>query len=145
MDRKILNEFRQDIVSGDWVLISTERAKKPTPSEDKHSQFYQDKATCPFEDPQRSDHRDPIIVYNKGNKVVWDKGTTGEWTTQVVKNKYPALKDGFCAPPRNIGPFLVADGFGFHLPRSYIYFAIGFSIFVEILNTLFLKKQTQNK
>src|SRR3989344_808581 len=36
-----------------------------------------------------------------------------------------------------IGTMLLADGFGFHLPRSYIYFAIGFSIFVEILNTLF--------
>lgn len=46
--------------------------------------------------------------------MVWDKGTTGEWTTQVVKNKYPALVDGFCVPPRNVGPFIVADGFGFH-------------------------------
>ena len=111
----MLNEFRQDIVSGDWVLISTERAKKPSPQEtDKHSQLYQDKATCPFEDPQKSDHRDPLLVYNKSQKVVWEAGTTGEWTTQVVKNKYPALKYGFCALPQNVGPFLVADGFGFH-------------------------------
>ena len=111
----MLNEFRQDIVSGDWVLISTERAKKPSPQETtKHSQLYQDKETCPFEDPQRSDHRDPILVYNKGQKVVWEKESAREWTTQVVKNKYPALADGFCVPPRNIGPFLVADGFGFH-------------------------------
>jgi predicted tellurium resistance membrane protein TerC len=29
---------------------------------------------------------------------------------------------------------LVADGIGFHLPRGYIYFAIGFSLFVELLN-----------
>ncbi len=111
----MVNEFRQDIVSGDWVLISTERAKKPSPKEtDKHDQLYQDKAACLFEDPQKSDHRDPILVYNKGRKVVWEKGTTGEWTTQVVKNKYPALVDGFCVPPHNVGPFLVADGFGFH-------------------------------
>ena len=109
------NEFRQDIVSGDWVLISTERAKKPSPQETiKPSQLYQDKATCLFEDPQKSDHRDPLLVYNKGQKVIWEAGSVNEWTTQVVKNKYPALKDGFCAPPRNIGPFLVADGFGFH-------------------------------
>ena len=111
----MLNEFRQDLVSGDWVLISTERAKKPAPQETaKNAQLYQDKTTCPFEDPQRSDHRDPILVYDKGQKVVWEKGSTGEWTTQVVKNKYPALADGFCVPPRNTGPFLVADGFGFH-------------------------------
>lgn len=114
----MINEFRQDLVSGDWVLISTERAKKPTPSNSqessKNSQLFQNKETCLFEDPQKSDHRDPVLVYNKGQKVVWEKGTTGEWTTQVVKNKYPALASGFCVPPRNVGPFLVADGFGFH-------------------------------
>src|SRR3989344_4861646 len=95
----MVNEFRQDIVSGDWVLISTERAKKPTlpisQEAIKHSQLYQDKETCLFEDPQRSDHRDPILIYNKGQKVVWEKGVTGEWTTQVVKNKYPALMMDF--------------------------------------------------
>ena len=114
----MLNEFRQDLVSWDWVLISTERAKKPalpiSQETIKNSQLYQDKETCLFEDPQKSDHRDPILIYNKGQKVIWEKGATGEWTTQVVKNKYPALVDGFCVPPRNIGPFLVTDGFGFH-------------------------------
>ena len=34
-----------------------------------------------------------------------------------------------------VGMALVADGIGFHLPRGYIYFAIGFSLFVELLNT----------
>jgi predicted tellurium resistance membrane protein TerC len=33
-----------------------------------------------------------------------------------------------------IGTVLVADGFGQHVPRGYIYFAMGFSIFVEMLN-----------
>jgi predicted tellurium resistance membrane protein TerC len=33
-----------------------------------------------------------------------------------------------------IGTVLVADGFGKHVPRGYIYFAMGFSIFVELLN-----------
>jgi predicted tellurium resistance membrane protein TerC len=33
-----------------------------------------------------------------------------------------------------VGMALVADGIGFHLPRGYIYFAIGFSLFVELLN-----------
>jgi predicted tellurium resistance membrane protein TerC len=35
-----------------------------------------------------------------------------------------------------IGTTLVADGFGFHVPRGYIYAAIGFSIAVETLNQL---------
>jgi predicted tellurium resistance membrane protein TerC len=33
-----------------------------------------------------------------------------------------------------IGMALVADGTGFHVPRGYLYFAIGFSLFVELLN-----------
>ena len=33
-----------------------------------------------------------------------------------------------------IGVVLVADGFHQHIPRGYIYFAMGFSIFVEVLN-----------
>ena len=34
-----------------------------------------------------------------------------------------------------IGLALVADGLGFHIPRAYIYFAIAFSLFVEVLNS----------
>jgi predicted tellurium resistance membrane protein TerC len=33
-----------------------------------------------------------------------------------------------------IGMSLVADGLGQHIPKGYIYFAMGFSVFVEMLN-----------
>jgi len=33
-----------------------------------------------------------------------------------------------------IGIALVADGLGHHIPKGYIYFAMGFSAFVEALN-----------
>ncbi|MGK0266077.1 MAG: putative tellurium resistance membrane protein TerC [Maricaulis sp.] len=33
-----------------------------------------------------------------------------------------------------IGMSLIADGLGFHIPRGYLYFAIAFSLFVEVLN-----------
>lgn len=33
-----------------------------------------------------------------------------------------------------IGVMLIADGFDQHIPRGYIYFAMGFSVFVEMLN-----------
>ena len=33
-----------------------------------------------------------------------------------------------------IGLVLVADGFGHHIEKGYIYFAMGFSLFVEMLN-----------
>jgi predicted tellurium resistance membrane protein TerC len=33
-----------------------------------------------------------------------------------------------------IGLVLVAEGFGSHIPKGYIYGAMGFSVFVELLN-----------
>jgi predicted tellurium resistance membrane protein TerC len=33
-----------------------------------------------------------------------------------------------------IGMSLVAEGFDVHVPKGYVYFAMGFSIFVEMLN-----------
>jgi predicted tellurium resistance membrane protein TerC len=33
-----------------------------------------------------------------------------------------------------IGMSLVAEGFEVHIPKGYIYFAMGFSVFVEVLN-----------
>lgn len=33
-----------------------------------------------------------------------------------------------------IGVSLVAEGFGHHIPKGYIYFAMGFSVFVEMIN-----------
>jgi predicted tellurium resistance membrane protein TerC len=35
-----------------------------------------------------------------------------------------------------VGVALVADGLGFHIPRGYLYFAIAFSLAVEVLNIL---------
>jgi predicted tellurium resistance membrane protein TerC len=35
-----------------------------------------------------------------------------------------------------VGVALIADGLGFHVPRGFLYFAIGFSLFVELLNSI---------
>ena len=39
-----------------------------------------------------------------------------------------------------IGVSLVADGFGQHISKGYIYFAMGFSVFVEMINIRVRKK-----
>lgn len=41
-----------------------------------------------------------------------------------------------------IGTALVGEGLGFHIPKGYIYFAMAFSVAVEMLN-IRLRKQTQ--
>ncbi|EDP45870.1 TerC family protein [Rickettsiella grylli] len=51
-------------------------------------------------------------------------------------NNYPNLKILGLSFLLLIGLVLVADGFGLHVPRAYLYFAIAFSVFVEWLNIL---------
>jgi predicted tellurium resistance membrane protein TerC len=42
-----------------------------------------------------------------------------------------------------IGAILVADGLGHHVPKGYIYFAMAFSIIVELLNMRLRKRTTE--
>ena len=39
-----------------------------------------------------------------------------------------------------IGVALIADGLHFHIPRGYVYFAMGFSVMVEMLNLRLRRK-----
>ncbi len=39
-----------------------------------------------------------------------------------------------------IGTLLIADSFHYEIPRGYVYFAMGFSLFVEVLNLVLLKR-----
>ena len=41
-----------------------------------------------------------------------------------------------------VGVALIADGLGTHVPKGYIYFAMAFSVIVEMLNIRLRKKQT---
>ena len=41
-----------------------------------------------------------------------------------------------------VGVVLIADGFGHHVPKGYIYFAMAFSVAVEMLNIRLRKKTT---
>jgi predicted tellurium resistance membrane protein TerC len=51
-------------------------------------------------------------------------------------NRHPTVKMLALSFLLLIGMTLIADGFGAHVPRGYIYAAIGFSILVEFLNQL---------
>jgi predicted tellurium resistance membrane protein TerC len=44
-----------------------------------------------------------------------------------------------------IGMVLIADGFGIHVPKGYVYAAMAFSAFVEILNLLSRKRKAKPK
>lgn len=51
-------------------------------------------------------------------------------------DKHPTLKMLALAFLMLIGVLLVADGFGQHIPKGYVYFAMAFSLGVEVLNIL---------
>jgi predicted tellurium resistance membrane protein TerC len=44
-----------------------------------------------------------------------------------------------------IGTTLVADGLGFHMPKGYLYAAMAFSVFVEMLNTFTRRRRDRLK
>ena len=99
----MLNEFRQDLVSGDWVLFATERANRPFHLQTKEDSEYTSKDSCPFEDPISS-----------GNEPVWFYPSQKEWRIAVIKNKFPAVKPGVCAPESSFGLFKTHSAVGNH-------------------------------
>jgi predicted tellurium resistance membrane protein TerC len=49
-------------------------------------------------------------------------------------NRHPTVKVLALSFLLLIGLSLVGDGLGMHIPKGYIYFAMGFSVFVEMVN-----------
>src|SRR5215213_1409791 len=49
-------------------------------------------------------------------------------------NRHPTVKVLALSFLLLIGMSLVGDGLGMHVPKGYIYFAMGFSVFVEMIN-----------
>ncbi len=59
--------------------------------------------------------------------------------------KYPTVKMLALSFLILIGMVLVADSFSFHVPRGYVYFAMGFSLSVEALNLLRSARRKREK
>jgi len=107
-----VNEFRKDLVTGEWVLISSLRAKRPhSGSRDRFSQSVDQ---CVFEPATLSEQADPIRLYEQGAPVAWNGNWNAPWTTAVLKNKFPAVQAGVCGAPHHVGPYFAHEAFGFH-------------------------------
>lgn len=91
VDKKVKfpSELRLDLVSKDWVVIATGRAKRPGAFKKKKRQENKiSKKDCPFCNVSKQEN--PVVVYEKGKKTKGD-GVPKGWTTVVFPNKYPAL------------------------------------------------------
>jgi UDPglucose--hexose-1-phosphate uridylyltransferase len=103
---KSVSELRMDLVSNDWVIVATGRARRPETfaTGNRVTEQRIHKKECPF----------------CGDKVL-DQGVTyrldkpdGRWSTVAVKNKFPALSEGVKTNERKDGPNRIMDGIGFH-------------------------------
>jgi predicted tellurium resistance membrane protein TerC len=58
-------------------------------------------------------------------------------------NRHPTVKMLALSFLLLIGTSLIAEGLDFHIPKGYVYFAMAFSVFVEVLNIQFRRKSTK--
>jgi predicted tellurium resistance membrane protein TerC len=58
-------------------------------------------------------------------------------------HRYPTVKMLALSFLLLIGMTLIADALHFHIPRGYLYFAVGFSILVEFLNQSAMRRSTR--
>jgi predicted tellurium resistance membrane protein TerC len=65
--------------------------------------------------------------------------------TAAFITKYPTTKMLALAFLMLIGIALIADGFEFHIPRGYIYFAMAFAAAVEAFNVLAARKRRRRQ
>jgi UDPglucose--hexose-1-phosphate uridylyltransferase len=88
---KFPSELRMDLVSGDWVVIATGRARRPeTFKKEKRTSEKVSKKTCPF---CKIDSKVmPTLIFSQGRKIHFKTGKTlKDWTTIVIPNKFPAF------------------------------------------------------
>ncbi len=100
------SQLRQDLVSGDWIVISPGRSKRPEQMIKKpEKRKISPKNSCPFEDLQKSGGKKPILMYGNGKK----------WEIQVVENKFPAFTPRkICPVIFKNGPYQAVDATGYH-------------------------------
>ncbi|MBF0433500.1 MAG: galactose-1-phosphate uridylyltransferase [Fibrobacteria bacterium] len=101
-------EFRRDPVIGRWVIISSERGKRPydfisQPEEVK-------KAGCPFCGGFESKTPPEVFAYRDPGT---DPNTEG-WQVRVVENKFPALVNTGDADKNETGLYQSMNGIGAH-------------------------------
>ncbi|MBI5079330.1 HIT domain-containing protein [Candidatus Wolfebacteria bacterium] len=99
------SELRKDIVSGDWIVVSPKRLKKPGQFVKNEKRFKAPLKDCPFENPQKTGHEKPKLIYEKN----------GDWLLQIIENKYPAFIHGAVCPKiEKSGPYSIIEAIGHH-------------------------------
>lgn len=110
---KFPSELRFDLVSKDWVVIATGRAKRPEMFKKERKKIVEvKKSQCPFchIDTQEK----PTLILDHGKKLPLKDGVPKNWTVISIPNKYPAFSRSDSLNERAEGPYQMMDGVGFH-------------------------------
>ena len=104
-------ELRKDPVLGRWVIIASERARRPDDFRDVCSDD-RDKAPafCPFCEGNESKTPPEILAYREPGSQPNGPG----WRLRVVPNKYPALQVEGDLEKRGVGVYDRMNGIGAH-------------------------------
>jgi len=101
-----VSELRQDLITGDWVVIAIGRAKRPHEFGERE-RIKNDTGieNCPFENFEEKKQEKDVLIYHRED---------GDWTLRVFPNKYPAFARG--SLPKNLdeGPYFAMNGSGYH-------------------------------
>jgi len=103
-------ELRKDPIIGRWVIISTERALRPTDYQIEKEKPTADLSKCPFEAGNEKMTPSEIMSYRKPESKKDEPG----WWIRVVPNKFPALRIEGELDKRGIGLYDMMNGVGAH-------------------------------
>ncbi|MBD3402751.1 galactose-1-phosphate uridylyltransferase [candidate division GN15 bacterium] len=98
-------EFRQNLATKDWVILATERGKRPSDFEKERKQREPAPAydtNCPFCKGNESQTLEPTYVWPAPD----------DWKVRVIPNKFAALDPNLSTTRSHVGLFLAAKGFG---------------------------------
>ncbi|MGB3478902.1 MAG: galactose-1-phosphate uridylyltransferase [bacterium] len=103
-------ELRKDPVLGRWVIISTERAKRPKDFKSTPEKKVVAPTSCPFCPGNETATPPEIMAYRPDNT----KPNTPGWTLRVISNKFPALLVEGDISRRGEGIYDRMNGIGAH-------------------------------
>lgn len=101
-------ELRKDILTGRWVIITTERSKRPTDFAQETAE--NDKSACPFCPGNES--KTPPEVF--AVRPPGGKANSADWQVRVVPNRFPALRVEGDLDKEAVGIYDKMNGVGAH-------------------------------
>lgn len=109
-----ISELRQDLVTGDWVVVSAIRgrrpdefAQNPEPLSGSPLSTGEREIDCLFCDPVASGQEEDVLIYETSD---------GDWSLRVFPNKFPAFANpkGGVIRHKEEGPYFWMDSVGYH-------------------------------